>query len=116
MRKLRLVLILLCAVVALAVTQVDVAQTKAAATTAGKSATPAKKDVTKSVTKADASLIDINTATKEQLMTLPGIGDAFSDKIIKNRPYASKNQLVSKGIIPEATYKPIASKIIAKQK
>ena len=59
--------------------------------------------------------IDINTATKEELMAFKGIGDKYSDKIIAGRPYAKKDQLVSKNVLPEATYKKISDQIIATQ-
>jgi DNA uptake protein ComE-like DNA-binding protein len=62
-----------------------------------------------------AELININTATKAELSALPGIGDVYSQKIIDGRPYAKKDQLKSKKIIPGATYDKIKDKIIAKQ-
>lgn len=87
------------------------AETTAVEKKTDKPATPAAE--TKKAEEANGDLIDINSATKEQLMTLSGVGDKYAQKIIDGRPFKMKTQL--KKILPEATYKKIEDKIVAKK-
>ncbi len=91
------------------------AQGKASAP--AKSTPSAKPEAAASSAKASAEVkpIDINSASSKQLKTLPGITAAEVEKVIAGRPYGSKSQLVSRGVISEATYQGLRQQIVAKQ-
>jgi competence protein ComEA len=105
MKHVRYLLIVLTAVAMMAAPQ-------------AKKEAPAKGAATKAAPAAAAAktpLLDINSASDQDLKALPGIGDAYSAKIIAGRPYKSKNQLDQKKIVPHATYEKIKDMIVAKQ-
>jgi DNA uptake protein ComE-like DNA-binding protein len=99
-----LLIALAVAAVTLATTPV-LAQTKAPAAKSDKAGAAAMKEP-----------LDINSASAEDLKTIPGIGDAYAKKIVDGRPYKRKDELVQKKVVPQATYDKIKDQIVAKQK
>jgi competence protein ComEA len=94
----------------------SIAQTTQPAAKSDKMAPAPKASESKMAPVPKAELLDINSASPEQLDALPGIGKAYSAAIIKGRPYKGKDELVQKNIVPQKTYDGIKDKIIAKQK
>jgi DNA uptake protein ComE-like DNA-binding protein len=87
-----------------------------AQSTAGSNSKPQTSSTASAKTATTAGeKLDINSATKDQLDALPGIGKVYSQKIIDNRPYRSKHDLVTKKVIPEPTYAKIKDQIVAHQ-
>ncbi|NQW51962.1 MAG: helix-hairpin-helix domain-containing protein [Rhodospirillales bacterium] len=61
-----------------------------------------------------SSLIDLNSASRDDLMSLDGIGEVRADAIIRARPFKTKTELVERRLIPEALYEKIADKVMAR--
>jgi DNA uptake protein ComE-like DNA-binding protein len=117
----KLTRLLIVAFTALVLSFTCAAQTGAAAAKkaqkadAAKTAAGAKDDAKKAAT-AKTALVDINSASAAELKAIPGIGDVYSEKIIKGRPYKGKDELVQKKILPQGVYNKVKDQIIAKQK
>ncbi|WP_029583112.1 helix-hairpin-helix domain-containing protein [Bradyrhizobium sp. URHD0069] len=99
----------------------SMAQTSQPAAKSDKMAPAPKADskmapATSKMAPAKSELLDINSASAEELDALPGVGKAYSAAIIKGRPYKGKDDLVQKHIVPQKTYDGIKDKIVAKQK
>jgi DNA uptake protein ComE-like DNA-binding protein len=118
----RLIALVLTFVVAVSTAGLPAAWAQAAKPAAPAKSAPAKPG--EAAKPADAAkapaekkeLLDINSASEDELKTLPGIGDAYAKKIVAGRPYKGKDDLAKKKIVPQATYDKIKGMIIAKQK
>jgi len=84
--------------------------------TRGEVCYPTLAQTVRSSSDAPSTLLDLNSATRDALKALPGMGPAYADRIIKGRPYKAKNQLTQRGILPEAAYEKIKHLVVAKQR
>jgi DNA uptake protein ComE-like DNA-binding protein len=107
------------AVVALVLFAAPLALAQGATPSGTEPAKPAEKPATtahhSSTSTKSAPKVDINSASKEQLMKLPGVGDATADKIIAGRPFKSKSELESKGIMTKTEYNKVSAHVVAHQ-